>query len=48
MKGLTKTSASQGVPVFNGKVVNFQGGFKLDVSVLPADAYVEPGMPLGL
>lgn len=47
MKGLTKTSATQGAPVFNGKVVTVSGGFKLDVSVLPADAYVEPGMPLG-
>jgi hypothetical protein len=47
MKGLTKTSATQGVPVFMGKVETITGGFKLDVSVLPADAYVEPGMPLG-
>lgn len=47
MKGLTKTSATQGVPVFNGKVETVSGGFKLDTSVLPADAYVEPGMPLG-
>lgn len=47
MKGLTRTSATQGVPVFQNVHETAQGGFKLDTSVLPADAYVEPGMPLG-
>lgn len=47
MKGLSSNSATLNVPVFMGKVETLSGGFKLDVSVLPADSYVEPGMPLG-
>jgi hydrogenase maturation factor len=47
MKGITSTSSTQGVPVFQGKVETVIGGFRLDISNLDTGAEVTPGMPLG-
>jgi hypothetical protein len=46
MKGLTLTSTSQNPPVYQNVFETAQGGFRLDVSVLPAGNVVLAGTPI--